>query len=59
MIYTIALKHDYDNSSQTRDYTFGLGYNYDYNNSSQRADYTWAIGHDVDNSAITFNMTNV
>ena len=59
MISTIAPKHDYDNSSQTRDYTLGLGHDYDNNNSSQRADYTWAIGHDVGNSAMTFNMTMI
>ena len=33
MIYTIALKHDYDNWSQTRDYILGLGHD-----SSQTAD---------------------
>ena len=59
MISTIAQKHDYVNSSQTRDYTLWLGHDYDNNSSSQTADYTWAIGHDVGNSAMTFNMTNV
>ena len=53
MIYTIAPKHDYDNSLQTRDYTLVLGNDYDENYSSQTADYT------VDNSARIFNMTNV
>ena len=53
MIYTIAPKHDYDNSLQTRDYTLVLGNDYDEKYSPQSADYT------VDNSARIFNMTNV
>ena len=58
MINTIALKHNYDKSSQTTDYTVGIGHDYDDNNSSQTADNTWTIGHDVDNSAMTFKKTN-